>query len=515
MDQQTSKLNALSKEELIALNQTIGALAEKQRFNKFESFFPDSGPYARDKYPKHIEFINKSKEYTIMGLLGANGSGKSTLGSYITYCHLSGKYPKWWKGHRFNMGPISSWVASIETKQLSAIQEILFGKYNEPGTGLIPKEDLLDDKGHLMLTSWPSSGNCYSVAYIRHYDVNGNFDGYSQLGFKTYLQGWEQFQGATLQWIWLDEEPSDAKVYSECLARTRGPKDRQGRLLATFTPLGGWTDMYLSFVPEGRLPENGIAPDNPNKFTMLIDDNQPHLTEEWKTSMLAEWKRTDPLSIEARKKGIATMGQGKIYTVPEDFVVVPHMEIPEYWPRAYGLDFATTAGWTAAIWVAQDPITEIKYVYAEYKRTAVHDSSHVLAIQSKGKWIPGICDPRSGKRDGGELRADYYRSLGLRLENGESNPQAGIAMILNDLEMGQLKFFESCKELIKEYRTYRWDMKISGRPADRQDDHLLDALRYLYSKFDYVAKSFEDEFNDDFDFNDSPIHKGRDSLTGY
>lgn len=498
--------------KLKEINDALEALVSKQKYNQFEKYFPSEGPYSRDKYPEQMKLIEQSMFHSIIGLIGANGSGKTTLGAYITYCHLSGKYPQWWNGYRFNMGPLNAWISGLGTKQLTALQDVIFGSYMEPGTGMFPKECFEDSEGNLQVYAMPGANQVFGIVYIKHYDMFGKFDGYSKIEFKTNEQGYEQYQGATRQWIWLDEE-HDPKVFAECLARTRGPKGKSGRILTTFTPEHGWSDLYLSFMPNGQLPPNGINPENPEKYTCIIDDNQPHLTEEWKKSMEAEWKVTDPQNLMARKKGIAAMGSGKIFPVEEDFYIIKRKDIPDYFPRAFGLDYGFHN--TACIWVAQDPLTKIKYVYAEYKRGGVHDSMHVLAIQSKGNWIPGIDDPHSGHRDGGELRSDYYQSLGLQLTHGYSNPAAGIAMILNDLQTGQLKIFEDCEKLIKEMRTYRYDPKNANRVADKQDDHLIDALRYLYSKFDWVAKTQFDALDEQWR-DSSPIQfKGQDPLTGY
>lgn len=501
-----------SIKKLQEIDESLKVLVQKQRYNQFNKYFPDSGEFSRDKYPRHMEFIEKSQFHSIMGLLGANGSGKTTLGGYISYCHLSGLYPNWWPGYKFNMGPINGWISGLGSKQLSAIQECLFGSYMEPGTGLIPRDALCDLQGNLQLFSMPGAAQQFGICYIRHYDKFGKFDGYSKVEFKTNEQGFEQYQGANRSWIWLDEE-HDSKVFAECLARTRGPQGKTGRILCTFTPTSGASELFLSFVPDFRIPENGLHKDNPQKFTMLIDDNQPHLTEEWKQSMEEEWKRTDPMNLQARKTGMAAMGSGKIFPVEEEFFVIKRRAIPDYYPRAFGLDYGYHN--TAAVWVAIDPVTKIKYVYAEYKRGQVHDSMHVLAIQSKGKWIPGIDDPHSGRRDGGELRSDYYKSLGLDLVHGHSNPAAGVGMILNDLQSGQLKIMEDCEKLIKEIRTYRYDHKNQNKIAEKQDDHLIDALRYWYSKYEWTVKTeFEDEDNG-YGSSTNTRFRGRDSLTGY
>lgn len=501
-------------EKLNQINDALKALADKQKFNRVENYFTDIGPNSRDKYPKHMEFIEASKYHRLMAFVGANGTGKSLLGSLITYFHLSGKYPKWWTGHRFNQGPLRGWMASIEAKQLRAVQNHLFGSHIEPGTGIIPRSHLVDDKGHLQITAMSGTAHLVGLCYIRHYNAAGTFDGYSTLEFKTYEQGWAQYQGANQNWIWLDEEPSDPKIHAECIARLRGPEGKEGHMLCTFTPTLGWSTVYLNYCPDGKVPENGTHKDNPRKFTSLVtQDDVPHLSEEWKRDALEDWKKTDPMNILARTKGIAAMGSGKIFPVEEEFFVVKRFEIPDYWPRAYGLDFGYHN--TAAVWIAQDPVTKKKVVYAEYKRGGVHDAMHVMSIKSKGEWIPGICDPHSGHRDGGELRADYYRAQGLDLTNGSSNPAAGIAMILNDLQSGQLQIMEDCQQIIQEMRTYRWDPNNPSKVADKQDDHLLDALRYYYSKYEWVARTQDSQYDDYYDKPDKKINNSRDSLTGY
>jgi len=512
-----NKLTASDLEQLQQLDSELEALAQKQKFNKIDSIFPDTGPYARDKYPKHMDFIEEAKYHRLCGFVGANGTGKSLLGSYLTYLHMSGKYPENYQGFRFNQGPLKGWMASIEGKQIRAVQEHLFGSAIELGTGIIPRAELLDDNGHMQVTMLPGVSGCVGVCYIRHYNAAGKFDGYSMLEFKTYEQGWKQFQGANRNWIWLDEEPEDPKVYAECLARTRGPEGREGRMLCTFTPTLGWSTIYLLFCPDGKVPENGIQSEQPELYTKLVTIHDvPHLSESWKKSAIEQYKKTDPMNLMARTMGQASMGSGKIYPVEESFFIIKRFEIPDYWPRAYCLDYGYHN--TAAVWIAQDPVTKRKVAYAEYKRGGVHDAMHVMAIKSKGDWIPGICDPHSGHRDGGELRVDYFRSQGLDITNGSSNPAAGIAMILNDLQSGQLQIMEDLTGLIQEIRTYRWDPNNPSKPADKQDDHILDSMRYYYSKYEWVAKCQDDEFNNSFGRFSTPMNtsrNGADDLTGY
>jgi phage terminase large subunit-like protein len=69
---------------------------------------------------------------------------------------------------------------------------------------------------------------------------------FSRLGFKSYDQGRERFQGTKKHGVWLDEE-CPASVYDECLVRLM---TTNGLMLCTFTPLKGLSEVALRFLPD-------------------------------------------------------------------------------------------------------------------------------------------------------------------------------------------------------------------------------------------------------------------------
>ena len=68
----------------------------------------------------------------------------------------------------------------------------------------------------------------------------------STLMLRTYEQGRKIFQGFELDLLWCDEEPP-MDVYNEGLIRTATTK---GIVIITFTPLQGFTDVVLGFMPK-------------------------------------------------------------------------------------------------------------------------------------------------------------------------------------------------------------------------------------------------------------------------
>ena len=63
--------------------------------------------------------------------------------------------------------------------------------------------------------------------------VKNVFGGVSVIGFKSVDQGREKFQGASLDYVWFDEEPP-LDIYEECKMRVI---DRCGEIYGTMTPL--------------------------------------------------------------------------------------------------------------------------------------------------------------------------------------------------------------------------------------------------------------------------------------
>ena len=75
----------------------------------------------------------------------------------------------------------------------------------------------------------PVHGVPEAVDIIRVRHVSG---GVSTIGFKAYSDLRAKFQGETLNWVYLDEEPPP-DIYSECLTRTN---TTSGSVWITATP---------------------------------------------------------------------------------------------------------------------------------------------------------------------------------------------------------------------------------------------------------------------------------------
>ncbi len=196
-----------------------------------------------------MAFMKAGATYRERALIAGNRTGKTYLSTSEISFHLNGKYPEWWEGKRFDK-PIKAWVVgkTHETTR-DILQSYLMGNRHDLGTGMIPKDDIV------RVTSKPGVPDAIQDAHIKHY-TNGVYDGISEVGFKSYVQGVDAFMGTSIHVVALDEEPDNVSIYSECLTRTM---TTNGIVICTFTPLNGLSETVLSFLPNGKFPENGIG----------------------------------------------------------------------------------------------------------------------------------------------------------------------------------------------------------------------------------------------------------------
>lgn len=258
------------------------------------SFYPATGPLRRELYPKHLEFFAAGREHRERLMLAANRIGKTEgVGGYETTLHLTGAYPDWWPGRRFD-APIRAWVAGLSNETTrDIIQRKLFGdiewKGNEKGfsgTGLIPAEAIGD-------ASWKQGvPDLADTVRVKH--ASG---GWSTLGIKSYQQGRRSFEGVEQNVVWFDEEPP-ADVYGEAVIRTM---TTDGLVLSTFTPMEGMSDVCLMFLD---------AQQQSNRFVCTATwDDCAHLSETAKKEL---WDSIPPHQRDARAKGVPALGSGAI-----------------------------------------------------------------------------------------------------------------------------------------------------------------------------------------------------------
>ena len=457
IDTYTDRLTPSQQRLLI---ECLDVVANDEKYNKFQNLYPAEGPFNRTLYKKHLQFFSAGKKYRERGFVAGNRCGKSEAGCYEVVCHATGLYPDWWKGRRFST-PVLVWCGGDTGSTLRDItQKKLVGQFSEMGTGMIPKDLLVETKTRRGVA------DALEIIYVKH--VTG---ARSTIVLKTYEQGRVAWQGDSVDVIWLDEE-ADQSIYGEALIRLM---TTNGIIFTTFTPLSGLTDLVINLLENSQDSESK----NPKHITTVAWDDVPHLSASTKADML---QSTPPQLREARSKGIPTVGSGLIYPIDPQNIVVDDFKIPPYYAKLYGMDVGWNA--TAAIFGAWDRDNDVIYIYSEYKRGGEEGEDmplvHASAIQARGKWMKGVIDPAARGRsqiDGDNLYM-IYRKHGLKIYPAENAVESGIYGVWERLNSGRLKIFKSCTMLMREFSLYHRDEK--GKIV-KKNDHLLDCTKYLCS----------------------------------
>jgi phage terminase large subunit-like protein len=442
-------LAALSDEEKRELYELLKLKDTREKRNRLAAYAP---------YAKQRDFHTASANYRERLFMAANQSGKTWAGAFEMAMHLTGRYPDWWTGRRFNYAIRA--MCGSESAELTrkGVQRLLIGPpelRDEWGTGAIPHEALRDTS---MKQGVPDA---ISSAVVRH--VCGED---SVLQFNSYDQGRGKWQADTVDLVWMDEEPPQA-IYSEALTRTNATS---GSVYVTFTPLLGMSDVVKRYLLD--------RPTGTTVINMTIDDVE-HYTKEQREAIVASYPEHER---EARTKGIPILGSGRVFPIAESAISINPFPIPAHWPRIVGLDFGIDHP-TAAVWLAWDRDADALYVTDCYR---VKDSSiaiHAASIRARGDWIP-VAWPHDGlQRDkgSGEQLADQYRAQGLNMlrnratfEDGSSGVEAGIAEMLTRMQTMRLRVFSHLADWFEEFRLYH---RKDGLVVKDGDD-LLSATRY-------------------------------------
>ncbi len=401
-------------------------------------------------YKKQIDFHKQGVGARERLFLAGNRCGKTLCGAMEMAVHLTGIYPKWWQGVRFDK-PIQAWAASVTAEATRDILQRVYLGGKDGIMGCLPADKIL------RVTARRGVVDAVDSVFIQH--VSG---GVSTLGFKSYDQGREKFQGTVRHMVHLDEEPS-VDIYEECVLRTATVK---GHILLTLTPLMGLTELVESFVN---------AKKGSGKYVVRAGwSDAPHLGEQEKERLR---KSLRPHEIEAREYGTPSLGSGRVFPISEEQIKVERFEIPLHFKRVFGIDF----GWTnptAAVWGGYDNDTNTLYIYDVYKRSELAPQEHAKYLQTRGEWIPGVCDPagQSASQADGKSLVEHYADHGIKLTYADNGVEAGLMRMLERMQTAQLKVFADLDSWWEEFRLYRRDK--TGRIV-KKNDHLMDATRYL------------------------------------
>jgi phage terminase large subunit-like protein len=409
-------------------------------------------------YPKQREFHAAGATYRERMLMAGNQLGKTLSAAFEVAMHLTGKYPEWWDGKRFDR-PVR-WLAGSESAELTrkGIQRLLLGPpENEAqwGTGAIPKADVAD---------WarrPGVPDAVSTINVRSI-----YGGISSVQLATYDQGRTKWQADTVDGVWFDEEPPE-DIYFEGITRTN---TTFGPVMTTLTPLMGVSNVVKRFYLD--------KPANTHLTMMDINDAE-HYTPEQRAQIIASYPAHER---KARTKGIPQLGSGRVFPIDDDEIRCEAFTIPPHWVQNGGLDF----GWdhpSAAVKHAWDRDSDTIYVTAAHRQREQTPALFSASILPWGKWLPWAW-PHDGlqhEKGSGEQLAKQYADQGLNMmpnratfEDGTNGVEAGVMDMLDRMQTGRFKVFSHLADWFEEFNLYH---RKDGLIVKKGDD-LISASRY-------------------------------------
>jgi phage terminase large subunit-like protein len=392
--------------------------------------------------------------------MAGNQLGKTLSAGAETAMHVTGRYPDNWPGLTKDK-PFACWVSGVTGESTrDNPQRILYGPLGASGTGMIPHDAIKDTAPRRGLA------DALDTMVVRFGGGGDVQAGDCIIGFKSYDQGREKWQGPTLGLVWFDEEPPE-DIYTEGLTRTNVGLCP---VYITFTPLQGVSNVVKRFIVD-KVPGTHVT-------SMTIHDVE-HYTPEQRAAIIASYPKFER---DARTRGIPQLGSGRVFPVDQVDITCEPFAIPAHWVQGCGIDF----GWdhpSAGVRLAWDRDADKLYVTHVFRAREQTPLLFAGAVKPWGTWLPWAW-PHDGlqhDKGSGEQLAKQYAEQSLRMmdtratfEDGTSGVEAGVMEMLDRMQTGRLYVFSHLADWFEEFNLYH---RKDGLIVKKGDD-LMSATRY-------------------------------------
>ena len=419
-------------------------------------------------HKKQVEFHKSTKRNR--WVFGGNRTGKTECGAVETIWLSLGIHP-----YKKNKKSTECWVVSLSNRVQKEVAQSKILKY-------LPKSSIVEVVMSEGKKSSPENGiiECLIVK-----NISGEN---SKIWFKSCEEGREKFQGASLDFVWFDEEPPE-DIYNECKMRVL---DKCGEIFGTMTPLKGLTFIYNEIYLNEKQ-------DSEIFYIFISWEDNPFLN---KIEIERLTKSLPASEIENRKYGRFTgLDQGLVYyEIDINLHVIDPFLIPNDWQDNLSIDPGLNNP-LSCHWYARDYDGNI-YVVAEHfesNKTIEYHAEKIKEISKSLNWktnsngmIESLIDSAANQKTLASTKSVtelFYENGILVSPNVNKDVFSGISKVKSYLKNidGESKIFifSNCKNLIQEFKTYRWGN--SDAPI-KKDDHCLDELRYYIMSLNQVQQ---------------------------
>ena len=390
-------------------------------------------------------------------VFGGNRSGKTECGAVETVWMARGIHP-----YRQNRKNVVGWVVSVTYEVQREVAQAKILHYLRPDWIL----DVVMREGK---KGSPETGVIDTIV------VKNVFGGTSKIAFKSCDQGREKFQGASLDFVWFDEEPPQ-EIYEECLMRVL---DKKGDVFGTMTPLKGLTwvhdVIYLN-----------VRGDDEVYYEQMEWADNPFLDPEEIKRFSKSLSETE---IEARRYGRFRAESGLVYPeFDENVHVIDPFDVPYEWQDNVSIDPGLKNPLSAHFYAVDfDGNIYVVGEHYEAEKEVAYHAEKIFEIAERLGWrrrydgkLEALIDSAAGQRTLASVKSvsELFFEHDIAVNpNVNKEMFSGITRVRELLAARppRIFIFRDCVNLIRELKSYRWgdaDLPI------KKDDHCLDELRY-------------------------------------
>lgn len=390
-------------------------------------------------------------------VFGGNRSGKTECGAVETVWMVRGIHP-----FRPNRKSVQGWVVSVSYEVQREVAQSKILRFLKP--------EWIEDI--VMLAGKKGSPEYGVIDYIV---VKNVFGGVSTIGFKSMDQGREKFQGASLDFVWFDEEPPQ-DIYQECRMRVM---DKCGDIFGTMTPLKGLTWVYDEIYLNSK--------NNKEIWHINMEWGDNPFLDKQEIKLLSDTMGGDV--VESRRYGKFSHAEGLVYSEFDSNIhIIDPFDVTIEWYDNISIDPGLNNPLSAHFYaVDYDGVIYVIAEHYEKEKDVEYHSNAIKEIADKLNWhrdskgrLNALIDSAACQRTlaSNKSVAELFYDNDI-LVNTKVNKDmfSGINRVkaLFKARPPKILIFRNCTNLIRELKSYWWG---KGDSPIKRDDHALDELRY-------------------------------------
>lgn len=297
-------------------------------------------------------------------------------------------------------------------------------------------------------------------------------------GGKVFIRSADEplgLEGMTLHWAWLDEAGMMSRlVWTVIRSRV---SITGGQVLITTTPYNmGW--LYQEFY----LPWKEGKDEDLEVFSWKSTDN-PYFSKEYYEK---EKKRLSPQEFARRYEGEFTRMEGLVYELPNEQILdqtqenLARIQYPDQ--VIGGIDWGFRNPAAIVVLLVKDGIWYVRDEYYKTEKTTAEIIQQAKQFEKQygvNRWYPDPHEPD---------RIEEMRRAGMYVLEANDDVKHGISQIQQLIREKRLYVFNNCRSFLDEINYYHYPEDDIKDLPEKENDHLMDAMRYAIATYQPVDK---------------------------